>query len=201
MRSAHIAAKITAWHDLHRNKMKAAVAVQPIAANNSRMNQPASAGVLAFHKRNHARRIGKPGIKHLKLIESKMVCFYDPDVRKPPVTLKDYIACRYVDVRFSTTESSQQVLPASLTSKLSEPTVAVPNFNAVTAFIKGTDLITTQLSVMEHGSLKGLAWSPLPVRTKSRPLFLLWHERYDEDPGHRWMRQRIKDTADSIVSP
>jgi len=143
----------------------------------------------------------KPGINHLKLIESKMVCFYDSEVRKPPATLKDYIACRYVDVRFSATESSQQVLPASLTSKLSEPTIAVPNFNAVTAFIKGTDLITTQLSVMEHGSLNGLAWSPLPVKTKSRPLFLLWHERYQDDPEHQWMRQRIMDTVKSIVSP
>jgi DNA-binding transcriptional LysR family regulator len=142
-----------------------------------------------------------PGINHLKLIESKMVCFYDPDVRKPPQTLKDYIACRYVDVRFSTTESSQQVLPASLTSKLIEPTVAVPNFNAVTAFIKGTDLITTQLRVMEYGSLSELAWSPLPVKTKLLSLNLLWHQRYDDDPAHQWIRKRIADTVDSIVSP
>lgn len=142
----------------------------------------------------------RPDIRHLKLIESKMVCFFDPAVRKAPGTLKEYLACRYVDVRFSTTESSQQVLPASLTAKLGEPTVAVPNFNAVTPFIQGTDLITTQLSVMEHGSLKGLAWSPLPVRTKSRPLFLLWHERYDNYPAHRWMRQRIKDTVKSVTS-
>ncbi|MEP4076309.1 LysR family transcriptional regulator [Haloferula sp.] len=141
----------------------------------------------------------KPDIRHLKLIESKMVCFFDPEVRKAPKTLKEYIACRYVDVRFSATESSQQVLPTSLTSKLSEPAVAVPNFNAVTPFIKGTDLITTQLSVMEHGSLKDLTWAPLPVRTQSRPLFLLWHERYEEDPGHQWMRQRIKETVKSIT--
>jgi DNA-binding transcriptional LysR family regulator len=143
----------------------------------------------------------KKGINDLKLIESKMVCFYDPDVRKPPKTLKDYIGCRYVDVRFSTTESSQQVLPISLISKLHEPTVAVPSFNAVTSFIKGTDLITTQLSVMEYGSLKELAWSPLPVKTESLHLHLLWHERYEDDPGHQWMRQRIVDTVDSIVGP
>ena len=142
----------------------------------------------------------KRGIKHLQLIESKMVCFYDPDVRKPPKTLKQYIASRYVDVRFSTTESSQQVLPTSLTALLNEPTVAVPNFNAVAALIKGTDLITTQISAMEYGSLKGLAWSPLPVKTDFLHLNLLWHERYDDDPSHQWLRQRIKDTVDSIIS-
>jgi len=140
----------------------------------------------------------KKGIKHIQLIESKMVCFYDPDVRKAPKTLRDYIDSRYVDVRFSTTESSQQVLPAKLTSQLNEPTIAVPNFNAVPAFIKGTDLITTQLSVMEYGSLKELAWSPLPIKTKSLHLNLLWHERYDDDPSHQWLRHRIVDTVNCL---
>ena len=141
----------------------------------------------------------KRGINQLQLIESKMVCFYDPDVRTPPKTLKQYIDSRYVDVRFSATESSQQVLPASLTSLLNEPTVAVPNFNAVASIIKGTDLITTQISAMEHGSLRDLAWSPLPVKTESLHLNLLWHERYDDAPSHQWLRQRIQRTVHSIV--
>ena len=137
----------------------------------------------------------KKGIHHISLIESKMVCFYDPDVRTAPKTLQEYIDSRYVDVKFSATESSQQVLPASLTSTLNEPTVAVPNFNAVPAFNKGTDLLTTQLSVMEHGSLKELAWAPLPVKTEPLHLHLMWHERYEDDPAHQWLRQRIVDTA------
>jgi hypothetical protein len=119
----------------------------------------------------------KKGINHIPLIKSKMVCFYDPEARLPPKTLQQYIDCKYVDVRFSTTESSQQVLPASLTSVLNEPTVAVPNFNVVTPFIKGTQLITTQLSIMEFGSLRELAWAPLPVKTDPLHLHLLWHER------------------------
>ena len=137
----------------------------------------------------------KKGIHHIPLIKSKMVCFYDPDVRDAPKTLKEYIDCKYVDVKFSTTESSQQVLPASLTSTLNEATVSVPNFNAVPAFIKGTDLITTQLSVMEHGSLKELAWSPLPIKTEPLHLHLMWHEGYEDDPAHQWFRQRIVETV------
>lgn len=142
----------------------------------------------------------KKGIHHIPLIQSKMVCFYDDAMRKPPKTLKEYIDSRYIDVKFSTTESSQQVLPVSLTSTLNEPTVAVPNFNAVPAFIKETDLITTQLSVMEHGSLKELAWAPLPVKTEPLQLHLLWHERYEDDPAHQWLRQRVLETANQIVT-
>lgn len=139
------------------------------------------------------------GIHHFPLIESKMVCFYDPVSRKPPRTLQQYIDCRYIDVSFSPTESSQMVLPASLTSLLNEPTLRVSDFNSVTPFIKGTDLITTQLSAMEYGSLKGLAWAPLPVKTEPLKLSLLWHERYDDDPAHRWLRERILETVKSMT--
>lgn len=137
----------------------------------------------------------KKGINHVQLLKSKMVCFYDPKMRKPPKTLQEYIDCRYVNVRFSPTESSQQVLPAKLTATLNEASVSVPSFNAVPAFIKGTDLITTQLSVMELGSLKELAWAPLPFKTNPLHLYLMWHERYDDDPAHLWLRQRIVDTV------
>ena len=106
----------------------------------------------------------KKGIKHVQLIESKMVCFYDPEVRTPPKTLREYLDSRYVDVKFGSTESSHQVLPPKITSRLNEATIAVPNFNTVAPFIMGTDLITTQLSIMEHGALKEMAWSPLPVK-------------------------------------
>ena len=143
----------------------------------------------------------KKGVNYVRLVGSKMVCFYDPEAREPPKTIKEYIASRYVDVRFSATESSQQVLPASLTALLGEATIAVPNFNAAPAFIKGTDLITTQLSVMEFGSLRELAWSPLPVKTRDLPLYLMWHERYEDDPAHQWLRQRIVDTVDAIIAP
>jgi DNA-binding transcriptional LysR family regulator len=88
----------------------------------------------------------------------------------------------------------------SHTSKLNEPTVEVANFNAVTEFIKGTDLIATQPAVMERGCLRDLAWAPLPVETESLCLYLMWHERYDDDPGHQWMKQRIADTVESIVA-
>lgn len=52
---------------------------------------------------------------------------------------------------------------------------------------------------MEHGSLKALAWAPLPVKTELLHLNLLWHDRYDDAPSHQWMRQRIQKTVSSII--
>ena len=142
----------------------------------------------------------KKDIIHQPLIQSKMVCFYDPKVRKPPKTWKQYVDSRYAEVRFSSTESSQQVLPSSITSALKQPAISVPNFNALPAFIEGTDLITTQLDLMIRGPLKNLDWVPLPLKVEPLSLHLVWHRRDNDDPAHQWLRQRIIGTVKSIVT-
>lgn len=139
-------------------------------------------------------------IVHEPLVSSKMVCFYDSSFRKPPRTWKQYIESRYVEVRFSSSESSQAVLPSSVTSALGEPEIAVPNFNALPAFIQGSDLITSQIELMSRGPLKSLDWLPLPVEVEPLSLHLVWHQRDSDDPAHRWFRQQIKETIDAVAS-
>ena len=142
----------------------------------------------------------KKDIVRVPLIQSKMVCFYDPKVRKPPRTRKQYVDSRYAEVRFSSTESSQLVLPSTITSTLKEPAVSVPNFNALSAFIEGTDLITTQLELMNRGPLKNLGWTPLAFKVEPLSLYLVWHRRDNDDPAHQWLRQRIIETVNSIAA-
>lgn len=142
----------------------------------------------------------KKDIVRVPLVQSKKVCFYDPKVRKPPKTLKQYVDSRYVEVRFSSTESSQHILPSAITSILKEPAVSVPNFNALPAFIEGTDLITTQLDLMSRGPLKNLSWAPLAFKVEPLSLHLVWHRRDNDDPAHQWLRQRIIETVNSLVA-
>jgi DNA-binding transcriptional LysR family regulator len=131
------------------------------------------------------------------LIESRMMCFFDASVRNAPTTLKQFIARHYVDVRFSDTESSTQVLPPKLVSQLAPANITVANFSSLTAFIKGTELITTQLGLMKRGLLHELDCAPLPLKTDSLILYLVWHRRYEDDPAHRWLRQQIKSIIDT----
>jgi DNA-binding transcriptional LysR family regulator len=142
----------------------------------------------------------KKNVIHQPLVQSTMVCFYDPKIRKPPKTLKQYVDSRYAEVRFSNTETSQQVLPSAITSTLKEPTISVPNFNALAAFIEGTDLITTQLDLMIRGPLKNLDWVPLPSKVEPLSLHMVWHRRDNDDPAHQWLRQRIIGTVNSVVA-
>jgi len=139
------------------------------------------------------------GIIKQPLFESKMMCFYDAAVRKPPGTWQQFVDSQYAEVRFSDTESSMMVLPSIDTSALNEPAVTVPNFAALAAFIKGTELITTQLGMMQKGLLHELDSSPLPLKTDSLTLYLVWHQRDHDDPAHQWFRERIIATVDSIL--
>lgn len=140
------------------------------------------------------------GLISEELFQSKMVCFYDADIRKPPKTLKELTDSRYVNVLFSDTETSMMALPEINLSSLNPHTIALPNFSALPAFIKGTDLITMQLGIMSYGLLKSLDSSPLPLETQTLSLYMIWHQRDHDDPAHQWFRKRIIDTANSIVA-
>jgi DNA-binding transcriptional LysR family regulator len=140
-----------------------------------------------------------PDFEKASLVQSKMVIFYDSTVGKPPKTRKQFAESKYVEVRFSDTESSLMALPSIDTSTMNPPMITVPNFSSLTPMIKGTDRITTQLAVMKLGLLKDLDSAPLPFKTRTLNLFLIWHRRDNDDPAHQWFRQRIIGTVNSII--
>ena len=139
-----------------------------------------------------------PDLEKISLIQSKMEVFYDPEVRKPPQTLEEYAESKYLEVRFSDTESSVMALPILDKARSTLPVIMVPNFSLISSMIKGTDLITTQLGAMKHGLLHDLNVVPLPFDTAVLNLFLVWHKRENDDPAHRWLRQKIISTASTI---
>lgn len=128
-----------------------------------------------------------------ELLESDMVCFYDSALREAPKTWDEFIASRYVEVKFSETESSMMVLQPFDMTKLNAPSVTVSNFGALHSFIKGSDLITTQLSVISHYTLTDLDSSPLPFPTNPVKLYMVWHQHDHQDPAHMWLRAQISN--------
>ena len=140
-----------------------------------------------------------PELEKVSLIQSKMEIFYDATVRKPPKTSKQFAESNYVEVRFSDTESSLMALPTFDASTINPPLICVPNFSSLAPMIKGTDRITTQIAAMKLGLLSELDSAPLPFRTDALDLFLIWHRREHDDPAHRWFRERIVGTANSII--
>ena len=47
----------------------------------------------------------------------------------------------------------------------------------------------------------GLRTEPLPVPVPAPPMICSWHQRYDTDAGHTWLRGLVRHTLAAVVSP
>lgn len=134
------------------------------------------------------------------LFQDRVVCFYDGSMRDAPKTRDEIVESNFVEVRFPDFTSIPATLTSIKVSKLKKPTVAVPNFGDLAAFLKGTNLITTQLSTMKLGLLKEFSFSDLPFDNDVLTLFMVWHRRNHTDPAHKWLRHKIKEVANRVVN-
>ncbi|WP_305787222.1 LysR family transcriptional regulator [Symbioplanes lichenis] len=47
----------------------------------------------------------------------------------------------------------------------------------------------------------GLAVSPLPFPAPRPPIVCTWHQRYDSDPAHTWLRAQVRTALATVVAP
>lgn len=133
-----------------------------------------------------------------KLFSGKMTCFYDGSVAPPPSSWQDYIGREHLVVRFSSGQSTLEVLRGIDQTLLPPPVVTVSNFNAIPAFIKDSPLITTEIAQMALGPLRDLDAAPLPFDTEEITVYMVWHERSQNDPAHVWLRRQVERIAAAI---
>lgn len=138
-------------------------------------------------------------ILQVRLFEDSLACFYDASVRKPPRNWEEFRASRHIEVRFAENTSSLVTLSDVTTTRIDNPSISVPNFSALAAFMRGTDLLATELALMSLGSMRGLDFVPLPFPTRKLPMYLAWHRRDHDDPAHRWIRERVKSAATTAL--
>lgn len=76
-------------------------------------------------------------------------------------------------------------------------TVHVPTVTAMGAVVGSTDLIATTSYYVGNvlAQQLGLVTHPMPFAFPLLSLYLMWHERYDEDPAHRWLRETMQKLA------
>jgi len=71
--------------------------------------------------------------------------------------------------------------------------MSVPTVTAVGALVASSDLIatTSRYAARALAGLYRLEQHPLPFWMPPLAFYLLWHERFDDDAGHRWLRSTI----------
>lgn len=127
-----------------------------------------------------------------RLFSGDMMCFYDSSMRDAPETLEEYLEAQHISVRFLGGHDSNEALRGVDKTAIPQPTVTVSNFNAIPSFVKGTTLLSTELSTMHIGPLRELSMAPLPFESERVSLYMAWHERSNNDPAHIWIRRRIE---------
>jgi DNA-binding transcriptional LysR family regulator len=130
------------------------------------------------------------------LLKDHYICFYDATTRAPPANLVDYLAARHITVVY--TDNERLDFDRRLGARAIERDVAisVPSFAGVPAFLHGSRMLATMPSLLQSQVMQGFAQAELPLAAQGSalvelPMYLVWHQRYQNDPAHIWLRQQL----------
>ncbi len=75
----------------------------------------------------------------------------------------------------------------------------VPTEAAAFEFVRGSDLLVTAPESTTRSAAEdlGLTPLPLPLELSPAPVYLSWHQRYDTDPAHVWLRDLARTALTS----
>lgn len=71
---------------------------------------------------------------------------------------------------------------------------SAPTGIAALQFVRGSDLVVTVPELVTRAAAAdlGLVLLPLPFELPPIPLYLSWHQRYDDDRAHLWLRALVR---------
>lgn len=133
-----------------------------------------------------------------RLFADRYRVFYDPEVRSAPSSRKEYLAAEHVTVLYAPQrplDLDQHLLSKGIERRFR---VLVPGFAGLPAFIRGTELLTTVPGLMREHLMRGLQDAEVPVTCPTMPMYMVWHQRHQQDLAHRWLRDQLQAVAQSM---
>jgi len=144
-----------------------------------------------------------PGhISSALVYREKFVCVMRADhpILTTSFTLNDYLAYPHSAVR--TSGNAVSLVDMALAELGFERRVAVGISHVLLTnlLLPGSDLIASlpQRNAAFFASERGLAVRDLPFEVPEFETHMAWHRRYEDDPGHLWMRNLIKQVAAAV---
>jgi DNA-binding transcriptional LysR family regulator len=135
-----------------------------------------------------------------RLFSGEMKCFYDPAITTAPSTIAEYLAAEHISVRFALGGTAHDLLKSPDLTEFPKAKITVSNFSGIAPFVKGTSLLATEMEFKRFTSLRELAMAPLPFVTEPATIFMVWHQRSNNDPAHKWLRQKVKEIGIGLTS-
>ena len=116
------------------------------------------------------------------------------------LSLESYLEQRHVVI------TARGRTPAMIDHALSKQglkrkiSVAVPHFLSMPTIVQSSNMICTMPRRMaykyaDHFRLKV---HTVPVDTQKFPVYLIWHDSFDADPGHQWLRNHLIGLCQSL---
>ncbi|MEV6583645.1 LysR family transcriptional regulator [Streptomyces sp. NPDC051582] len=126
-----------------------------------------------------------------------------PLTRGRPLTAQRYAAAEHVTV--SRRGNLNNALDEALARlALSRQVVATaPTEAAAFAFARDSELVISVPEATTRSAVNdlGLVVLPLPLELPSAPVYLSWHQRYDTDSAHAWLRGLARTALASVDAP
>ena len=159
--------------------------------------------ITSFERGEYDLAIGKVAnlkspVKKQLLYADEAVCILNtkhPLASKVRITLKDYLSLQHVSVR-AIHQSLSPVIDQTLSkmghqrnTEISLPYM-LPVFNVIK---KSHHLIATILKsiALLHADTYKYVIKPLPFKIPPIEYYLAWHQQFDEDAGHAWIRNQL----------
>jgi DNA-binding transcriptional LysR family regulator len=156
----------------------------------------------------NANRPSAPDVRAEHVGETRLVVVVrrgHPLTRVPAVTAEGYAAAEHIAVsrRGNLGNAVDDALARLALAR--SVVAAVPTEAAALEFVRGSDLLVTVPEATTRSAVEGLGLVvlPLPLELPSAAVYLSWHQRYDTDHAHTWLRglarTALTDAARSSV--
>ncbi|AZM93789.1 LysR family transcriptional regulator [Streptomyces sp. W1SF4] len=145
------------------------------------------------------------GISHRLVGRDRLVVAVRPGhpLTEGPLSLERYAAAEHLTV--SRRGSLRDPMDDALTARGLERRVAAagPTASFALQLALATDLVVTLPDAVTRTGREelGLVTLPPPLPLPEVPLYLLWHQRYDDDHAHTWLRDLAAATVQAVFTP
>lgn len=130
-------------------------------------------------------------IMQQRLFEDRYVVYYDPECCAAPLDLEEYQAAEHVTVIYEPQrrlDIDEFLLRKGIRRRFA---VSVTGFAGIGAFLSGSVYFATLPRRLSRRQLAGFAYVAPPFKCPPMPMYAVWHQRYQHDPMHRWVREML----------
>jgi len=132
------------------------------------------------------------------LFTMNTIIFYDPAMRDAPKNMEDYLDSGHIGLSFLQNFKGGVDDFLATQGHPRKVELSVPNFSSVATYLMGTNMLATLPSLMRHTEMRDFAFTPLPFDFSAGKMNMIWHQSYQEDEQHKWLRKEMVKVVNSL---